>query len=53
MDMNPIVRFETNNRLLFFKVEEIINEFLRGNEEPNRFENEDNFENEELRTFWK
>lgn len=40
------VRFETSNRKLFFRIEEIINDFQFTNEEPNGIEQQDNFQNE-------
>lgn len=41
------VRFETSNRKLFFRIEEIINDFQVTNEEPNGIEQQDNFQNED------
>lgn len=40
------VRIETTNRKLFFRIEEIINDFQFTNEEPNGIEQQDNFQNE-------
>lgn len=40
------VRFETSNRKLFFRIEEIINDFGNGNEEQNGFELENSWQNE-------
>lgn len=40
------VRIETTNRKLFFRIEEIINDFGNGNEEQNGFELENSWQNE-------
>lgn len=40
------VRFETSNRKLFFRIEQILNDFQFTNEEPNGIEQQDNFQNE-------
>lgn len=40
------IKVETSNRKLFFRIEEIINNFQFTNEEPNGIEQQDNFQNE-------